>query len=81
MTSPTPKGRPRAGGARLSFFSVKILVLGGLFDAFVLRFAISLYLQGGQIGFSLSAALGLILINVVALTERAYPPCAIYCRV
>ncbi len=70
MTSPTPKGRPRAG-ARLSFFSVKILVLG-LFDAFVLRFAISLYLQG-QIGFSLSAALGLILINVVALTERAYP--------
>ncbi len=70
MAGPSPKARPRAR-ARFGFFSAKIIVLG-LFDALLLRFILSLYLQG-QIGFSLSAALGLILINIVALMEKAYP--------
>lgn len=68
MASPSPRARPSAW---LSSFSVKIIVLG-LFDALLLRFIVSLYLQG-QTGFALSAALGLILINAVVLIEKAYP--------
>lgn len=68
MTSPSLKGQPipwfGAVGAKI--------ILLGLFDVLVLRFVLSLYLQG-QTAFFLSATLGLLLINVVILVEKAYP--------
>jgi len=55
----------------LGFGGIKIIALG-LFDAVVLRFLISFYLEG-QYAFCASAALGLVLINVVVLVKKAYP--------
>lgn len=68
MTSPSLKAQriPRLGTV-----GAKVILLG-LFDVLVLRFVLSLYLQG-QTGFFISATLGLVLINVVMLVEKAYP--------
>lgn len=72
---PNPSLRPKRIKVNLyrllGSISAKIVVLG-IFDAVVLRFIISLYLQG-QYAFCVSAALGLLSINLVVLVEKAYP--------
>lgn len=83
MDVPTPPRKRRGGppartpgglggpGSRLGAWWLKIIGLG-LLDALVLPFLIELYAQE-QYGFFASAAVGLVLINVVFLVEKAYP--------
>lgn len=72
-TAPGAQGGSGQTRIRTGFgtWGLKIVALG-LFDAFVLRFIVNLYVQE-QYGLFASAAIGLVLINVVLLVDKAYP--------
>lgn len=70
-SQPKRVGSKLPGLRKLGSTGIKVLILG-LFDALMLRLLISLYFQD-QYALLVSAAVGLILINIVVIVDKAYP--------